>query len=87
MQNNEPPAGDPPAGDPPFLPSNFLLPGLQTPPNLESLNPKEWKAWKQQWQNYSIVANLEERKGTACTQELNTYAERQITSVSKCNQK
>ena len=47
---------DPPA-DPPSMPKS-TIPGLKPPPHLQSLSPKEWKLWKQQWLNYALLANL-----------------------------
>ena len=35
------------------------VPGLQPPPPLKELTPKQWKQWKTQWQNYAVVCGLD----------------------------
>ena len=41
----------------------IAIPGLQPPPQLQTISPGSWKSWKQQWQNYSVVANLGSQSG------------------------
>ena len=36
----------------------MAIPGLQPPSHLKSLTPGNWKLWKQQWENYSVVMGL-----------------------------
>ena len=36
--------------------SAIAIPGMQPPPQLQTISPGSWKSSKQQWQNYSVVA-------------------------------